>query len=165
MDYTKIREYIISRQLLQEIFEIMRYFGNDNKEVFLLLLGKQSNDKSITILDYIIPKQYPFSDGNGVGVYIDPYDIQDMNRKIFHSSLIPVGQIHSHPNQAYHSNADDKMSMVTAAGQLSIVIPFFGNEELFSFIDIAIYVLNRNGKWKILSENKKNNLFKVENYD
>lgn len=161
IDYTKINNVTVNSQLLKEIYKIMMNFGNENKEVFIMLLGKFEGPSSFVINNYIIPNQIHYETFSGIGVYIPPEEINEMNRVIFESKLYPIGQIHSHPQEAYHSLADDDMAMITSFGQFSIVVPYFGYKEDMSIADFAIYRLKKNGEWKSINNKNKKKIFKV----
>jgi len=59
-----------------------------------------------------------------------------------------IAQVHSHPTEAYHSEADDRFAIVTAEGGLSLVVPNFGNAPLDPRL-WAIYRLTC-GEWREL---------------
>jgi hypothetical protein len=63
-----------------------------------------------------------------------------------------IAQVHSHPNEAYHSEADDEYAIVTAEGGLSFVVPNFGKAPLDPTI-WAIYRLTQ-GEWRGLNMNE-----------
>lgn len=65
-----------------------------------------------------------------------------------HKSRI-LAQIHSHPEEAFHSTADDFWAIVRHEGALSLLLPRFARStETESFInDVAIYQLTADDKW------------------
>lgn len=61
-----------------------------------------------------------------------------------HTSLAETGhviglQIHSHPDDAFHSNTDDVDNTVTQVGSLSLVVPYFGALGITGFPDCVLY--------------------------
>jgi proteasome lid subunit RPN8/RPN11 len=59
-------------------------------------------------------------------------------RKATDSGLHVIGQIHSHPGQAYHSDGDEDGARITYDGYVSIVVPDYGR-RLPSLAGAAIY--------------------------
>lgn len=165
MDYTKIKSVDVHRSVLEEVFDVMRRYGNQGSEVFFILLGKMSKEENFIVSDYVIPIQYNYESPFGIGVYIPPEEIESVNRLIYESGLFPLGQIHSHPSQAYHSHADNEMSMIKSYGQFSIVVPYFAMGVDAEFHDLAVFRLHSNGDWMEVNRRKKKRLFKVIDYD
>lgn len=165
IDYTKIKFVQVHKHIIEEIFEMMREFGDSGREIFVLLLGEKCDEQSFVVSNYVIPNQYHYESHSGIGVYIPPEEIEAVNRVIHESLLFPLGQIHSHPNQAYHSKADNEMSMIKSYGQFSIVVPYFANGVDVDFLDLAVFRLQESGKWKDICKRKKRKLFKVIEYD
>jgi len=64
--------------------------------------------------------------------------------------VIPI-QVHSHPEEAFHSPADDKLSFVKHAGAISIVVPDFASFADEQFGDVsAFHVLTPRGLWQLV---------------
>jgi len=57
-----------------------------------------------------------------------------------------VARIHSHPDEAFHSETDDRNPALTYEGALSIVVPFFGLGLRRGLDACAVYVL-LNSRW------------------
>ncbi len=55
-----------------------------------------------------------------------------------------VGQIHTHPREAYHSGGDDDGARIAYDGYISIVVPNYGR-ELPSLRGAALYVYRNHG--------------------
>lgn len=73
----------------------------------------------------VIPDQVAYRSQAGVAV-----EVTEKGKFELAASLGPeerfLARIHSHPNAAFHSAADDRNAGLTAQGTLSIVVPFFG---------------------------------------
>lgn len=63
-----------------------------------------------------------------------------------------VGQLHSHPGEAYHSDGDVEGTRIRYLGYVSIVIPDYGR-LLPSFQGAAVYVSSADNRWRELSSN------------
>jgi hypothetical protein len=63
-----------------------------------------------------------------------------------------VGQLHTHPGQAYHSDGDVEGARIRYPGYLSIVLPMYGS-FLPSFRGAAIYLCTAGLGWQQLETN------------
>jgi proteasome lid subunit RPN8/RPN11 len=66
-------------------------------------------------------------------------------------SLI-AAQVHSHPEEAFHSEADDRWAIVRHVGALSIVVPYFAKQiSVGNFLgQVAMFRLNDANQWSEL---------------
>jgi proteasome lid subunit RPN8/RPN11 len=60
-----------------------------------------------------------------------------------------VAQVHTHPEQAFHSDGDEEGANIRFDGFVSIVIPNYG-AALPSLSDSAIYIFSRAKGWELL---------------
>lgn len=75
--------------------------------------------------------------------------------------VIPI-QVHSHPEDAFHSWADDERAFVQHTNAISIVVPDFGAFPEDQFLDYAvIYSLVGGDEWRQLSETEKRQRFQI----
>lgn len=60
-----------------------------------------------------------------------------------------IAQVHSHPQEAFHSRADDEWAIVRHLGALSIVLPDFARDtNTANFMDLAAtFRLDARNKW------------------
>jgi hypothetical protein len=76
--------------------------------------------------------------------------------------LVPIAQIHSHPQEAFLSPTDAQRPIVAARGFLSIVIPGFG------FVDLAdvglwrAYEFNARENWRELDHAERDRRFVID---
>ncbi len=93
----------------------------------------------------VIPDQRPYRIGRGVGV-----EVTDKGKLELAAALALderwLARIHSHPDEAFHSPIDDANPALTAAGSLSIVVPFFGLGLRRGLEPCAVHVYHR-GDW------------------
>jgi hypothetical protein len=98
----------------------------------------------------LMPRQRAVRSDDGVAVIVDGDAMFEMNVMLNERGLRLVAQVHSHPGAAYHSDTDDRYSVVTARGGLSIVVPDFA-EGHFSLESCAVYQLVAGGRWNEVS--------------
>lgn len=82
--------------------------------------------------------------------YFDRQSMQMLFRHLRENRLRVMAQVHSHPNRAYHSEADDAWAIVRHAGALSLVLPQFAREATVeNFLSLAAtYVLSTRNRWE-----------------
>ncbi len=68
-----------------------------------------------------------------------------------------VAQVHSHPEHAFHSLADETWALVKHVGAYSIVLPWFcTNTTTENFWqEASVFVMQPNGRWLELSPTEK----------
>ena len=71
-------------------------------------------------------------------------------QRLRQKSLSIAAQIHTHPQRAFHSAADERWAIVRHVGALSVVIPEFARRTTpDSFFDqSAVFRLNESGRWQ-----------------
>lgn len=142
------------------MLETMRDFGSHGWEVLVLWLGEiNAADGYAKVIQAYVPKQNPISSEDGVGYFVDSEALFKLNRGLSETGLRLIAQVHSHPHEAYHSEADDRYAIVTENGGLSIVVPEFGNVPA----DPAFWSVYRlHGRdWNEISEIENRRLFAV----
>ncbi|MEW6313001.1 MAG: Mov34/MPN/PAD-1 family protein [Pseudomonadota bacterium] len=77
--------------------------------------------------------------------------------------LFIAAQVHSHPFEAFHSDADNRWAIIRHTGALSIVIPnFAANTTPTTFLnDAAIYQLSQDNKWERVPQRTVEKLCKI----
>ena len=81
--------------------------------------------------------------GASLGYLVSGETMFELNRLLSDTGT-GSSQTHSHPDEAYHSAADDRLAVVTTDGGFSLVAPDFGAGEPFR--GWAMYRLVR-GRW------------------
>jgi hypothetical protein len=146
-DYTLIRRMIILKKIVTQTRDWLYEVGKSDNEAFVLWAGVFLNQDEFLVKTAIFPEQEAFRTPNGVGVYVSGTELHRISRWIYDNQVVLISQVHSHPTEAYHSDTDDNFPMVTAAGQFSIVVPFFARNQITSLNECAIYRLNEQGEW------------------
>jgi hypothetical protein len=142
------------------MLDVMRSFGSRNCEVLVLWLGHiDSGTGSADVVEAFVPAQKPISSENGVGYFVSGETLFQINRALSETGLRLIAQVHSHPQEAYHSEADDRYAIVTFNGGLSLVVPNFGHAPPDP-TSWAIYRLH-DQDWLELDVNEVNALFKI----
>ena len=88
-------------------------------------MGRKKFDDLSEVLECWIPdqKSTPFS------YELESNQMFDMNIRLYQRNLTYIAQIHSHPDEAFHSTIDDDYPILTKNGSYSIVIPNFAMDS------------------------------------
>lgn len=137
----------IPSDILNRTLDELKEVSTSNREAFALWLGDRTNNriKEMYVPEYVSGRNY--------------YQITDRgNSELFSylkkKKLAVLAQIHTHPNEAFHSIADDKLATVAHVGGLSFVLPDFAkNTTLTNFSELVkSFQLSQSGEWLLTSE-------------
>lgn len=138
-----VRRFRIQASALCETEEAIRAAGQRGYESFVLWSGTRDDD-TFTVAKVHIPEQTSYKLDAGLCVRVDGSELHRLNVWLYEAQQVIGVQVHSHPEDAYHSETDDTYPMATLDGSLSIVLPFFGRDGWASS-DIAAYRLEQDG--------------------
>jgi hypothetical protein len=125
----------------------MRTHGRKEAELFIALTAEVADgDNTAVFRQALIPEQTCYRTSEGLLVTIDGEAIFRINQQCYEAGELLAGQIHAHPGQAYHSGADDALSLIKLPGGLSMVVPHFATGPLKPR-GWSIHRLGENGKW------------------
>lgn len=153
-----VRQFCVDAVVIDATLETLRRFGEHHLEGLVLWVGNV-NETRAYVTKMIVPEQQPVSDERGVGYFVSGETLFFLNKTLAETGLHLIAQVHSHPSEAYHSEADDRYAIVTAEGGLSLVVPDFGNAPA-DLLQWAIYRLNA-GDWNELSTAEVSSLMHV----
>ena len=152
----------IGRSTIEKMLKTMREFGSHGCEVLVLWLGETDPINGHAVVDQAyVPRQKPISSEDGVGYFVAGETLFQLNRDLSETGLRLIAQVHSHPCEAYHSEADDRYAIVTAQGGLSLVVPNFGHAPADPN-SWAVYRLNGQD-WLEVDNKEVASLFEVIN--
>lgn len=157
--FLTITKIIIPVKCLDQAFQFMKYVGERNLEGAALFAGcKKVN--TFYVEETIIPKQKAYSLDQGLMYVVDSAELHKINRWLYDNDYSIIAQIHSHPQEAYHSETDDHFSIVTTMGGLSIVVPYFATGQM-KLDNWAVFRLSTEGIWKELNRLEIQKLFEI----
>lgn len=137
----------------------LRDAGHRGDELFLFWSGSITEDGSFNVRTLHRPRQTCHRSALGLSVRIDGSALHKQARWLVEHREILGVQIHSHPDTAYHSEADDDHATVTLTGAVSIVVPDFGRDSIFG-PRARVFRLSERG-WKALDPDDVDLLFRV----
>lgn len=157
---TPLRHVIVRRATINEMLGTMREFGSHGWELLVLWLGRiEPMEGTARVVQAFVPKQKPITGEDGVGYFVGGETLFQLNRDLSETGLRLIAQVHSHPREAYHSEADDRYAIVTAEGGLSLVVPNFGNAPADP-ASWAVYRL-QGSDWREMGPKEVGSLFDV----
>jgi proteasome lid subunit RPN8/RPN11 len=132
-------------QLLETtVRELSRHRLNPTERVALWLGRRQAGH--ICVHEMYVPAYEAESDY----FYIAPGPMRQLMRHLRGAGLMIAAQLHTHPEEAFHSAADDKWAIVRHVGALSLVLPDFGVRTTpDAFFETAkVFRLDRMNRWE-----------------
>ena len=142
-----VHKFEIDPAVIATTLRVLQLFGSHGCEGLVLWIGEIS-EGCARINRAFVPDQRPVKSEEGVGYFVEGETLFDLNRKLSETGLRLIAQVHSHPTEAYHSEADDRYAIVTADGGLSLVVPNFGKAPADPTL-WAVYRLSK-GSWREL---------------
>lgn len=157
-DFLRLKRVSIPLSVLRQTANFLRQVGRHGHEGLAFWCGKVDQEEAV-VERIIIPDQRPIRAENGICVTVGSQALHDLNVFLFENGMRLIAQVHSHAEIAYHSETDDRFSVVTTLGALSIVVPFFAASGMV-LNECAVYRLCRSG-WHELSDVEKSTLLEV----
>lgn len=112
-----------SSQVVQATLSFLRAAGEQNSECVVLWLGRPGREAT-SVVDCYRPLQ--LARANRFQIPVEGMDI--LRAKLRSERLMVAAQVHSHPQEAFHSKADDVWAIVRHGGALSLVVPRFARD-------------------------------------
>lgn len=134
----------IHRVVLTETLVTLKRAGHQRKEGITLWLGERGGAVDEVKLAY-----EPIHEASVDFFHIPPLGVQALMRKMEETETCVVAQIHSHPQEAFHSRADDHWAIVRHIGAFSLVLPDFAlMTSLENFMSqVAVFRLGTDDRW------------------
>lgn len=139
---TKLR---CPQSCLEETLRHLRVGGLENCETMVLWLGT-IRDGCAEVHEVYRPEQKVDFDY----FHIPPESMRAVMKRIRQTRFQILAQVHSHPEEAFHSRADDTWAIVRHVGAVSLVIPYFARDtvaETFG-VQAASYRLDASDSWQ-----------------
>jgi proteasome lid subunit RPN8/RPN11 len=148
----------VNPEVIDMTLDVLRQFGAHGYEGLVLWTGRILGSEAYVSQIYV-PDQHPVKSESGVGYFVDAETLFKLNRELSNSGHRLIAQVHSHPSEAYHSEADDRYAIVTANGGLSFVVPDFGQAPS-NPLCWAVYRL-KGGTWQELPRSEVRSLIRI----
>jgi proteasome lid subunit RPN8/RPN11 len=148
IDLLAARRFVLPHPLATMCMDAIIERGNEGAELFVALAATVGDDgATVQFRRGVIPRQTAYTTADGLLVKIDGEALYELNRDCREHGDIVAGQLHSHPERAYHSAADDELAIVQLPGGLSIVVPHFGRGGVDAADTWSVHQLTPDGEW------------------
>lgn len=139
-----IRQLLVQRPLLHDTLAELRSEGALKTERVALWLGRR-NVTQVLVEELYVPDYEARSDFFHIG----PQAMRDLMSHLRVTGRMIAAQLHTHPEEAFHSLADDRWAIVRHVGALSIVLPEFGLRSTpENFLTTAkVFYLDSDNAW------------------
>jgi len=143
--FRDVEQFVIPEALFEHSHITLRRFGERCVEGLVLWAGTRHGN-TFNVRAALTPAQRAFRSDRGHSVVVGGPELHRIGTWLYAHALRMAVQVHSHPREAYHSEADDAMPITTTAGSLSLVVPEFarGPARLSTY---AGYRLSVDGAW------------------
>jgi hypothetical protein len=133
--------YRLERGLLEETFQHFRECGCGLDECQVLWLSPWSQPDVITKI------VHPRHSAHFGGFVLDDAWLNDFWLELGATNTGIRVQVHTHPEEAFHSRTDDEFPIIHTPGFLSLVIPNFGLGPV-GFDEAYLTEIQPNWRWK-----------------
>ena len=154
-----IEEVFIPKEFIESVYREFQETGEEGYERLALFAGNK-NGPVFTVTNLIFPTQHLTKGPRGVSFYVNGIELERISGWLYENSCHLIAQVHSHPGEAYHSEADDELAIVTATGGISIVVPDYGNSDT-CFSNSAFYRLLPGSGWTEQSQEQIRSLIQI----
>ena len=158
MNIEAVAVFQIPNEVVRVSEDALKRAGRDGHELFVLWTGTVAG-QVFRVEHTYVPTQRSYRDDSGVCVRVEGPELHRLNRWLYEHSQVLAIQIHTHPDEAYHSDTDNTYPIVTSLGGLSVVVPDFCRKGLRS-PGAVVYRLRSNG-WEQLSAETAQDLLQV----
>jgi hypothetical protein len=151
--------YAISRDVIAVSERFLRRAGEAEHEAVVVWVGKLTTNGEAAVERAYMPEQIPYRGPDGVSVRIGERSITKLIAALEPDERVLI-RVHSHPGFAYHSELDDLNMLVSHAGAISLVVPYFAR----SGIKLALCSANElqaDGVWLELPVNEVERRFTI----
>jgi len=148
---SNIETVFLPKKLANKTQLFLRTVGQSRKEGLALWVGS-IDGRTFRITNILVPRQRGIRSDDGVCVVVSSEEMLRINMELHQSGLFLIGQIHSHPTEAFHSEMDDENAIANRVGSLSLVVPDFAAAD-FSIATCAVYRLSADGTWNNVPTN------------
>lgn len=135
----------VSRAIVEQTLAALRPAGVAGHEGVALWLSRDTSATGREVVEVYVPA-YQASDDY---FWIPRESIAALMARLAETGTFVAAQVHTHPEEAFHSRADDRWAIVRHVGALSLVLPRFAREtDAGSFwSDAASFTLSPSNKW------------------
>jgi proteasome lid subunit RPN8/RPN11 len=143
---------VVPCSIVEATLAPLREAGEARRECVVLWLGRRVDDGI-----HVVAVHEPVQEASEDHFYIPRESIVALLGRLSREGLMVVAQVHTHPEEAFHSAADDRWAIVRHEGALSLVLPHFAlsTDATTFWRDVAIFVLMATNRWRELRRHER----------
>jgi proteasome lid subunit RPN8/RPN11 len=148
----------INHQAVEMTLERLHHSGSSGHEGIVLWLGERKKQQSIVTHVY-----EPLHTADKDFFHIPPEGMRALMDCLRDNDVSVLAQVHTHPEEAFHSRADDKWAIVRHVGAMSLVLPYFARGVTpANFISqMATFRLSQTNHWLEVPRREASSLIEV----
>jgi proteasome lid subunit RPN8/RPN11 len=153
-----INTVFVSEGIISETLSELQIMGRRQSECVVLWLGVRDGE-GIKAKSLWKPAQQADLDF----FHIPESSMDQLMKELRTRRFMIAAQVHTHPNRAFHSEADDNWAIVRHVGALSLVIPYFArrtNPNTFK-TETAVFSLSPQNEWMEAPKNRIDDYYKI----
>ncbi|HMJ69743.1 MAG TPA: hypothetical protein VK508_12655 [Cyclobacteriaceae bacterium] len=155
-----VNKFLFPKNVLDKAYTFLQEAGKERFEAVALFAGIL-DDGNAYIKEAILPLQKSYKLSSGLMYSVEGEELHRINVWLYQNKLKLLAQIHSHPQEAYHSETDDAYPIMSTEGGLSIVVPNFARSKM-DHSAWAYYRLQPRMEWVELTLPDVRNLIELE---
>ena len=130
--------------IVAETIAHLKAAGSDGRECLVFWLARRLEDRM-----NVVNAHRPQQQARRHRFFVPPTEMASLRALLRNERLMIAAQIHSHPEEAFHSIADDEGAFIRHQGALSFVLPRFARDSSVStfLADAALFELQANNQW------------------
>lgn len=142
-------QLVIARTELEQSIQMLRAGGARGEERMVAWLGKDLLTGAGRVREVYEPEQLCKMDR----FYIPPASMTALMGTLGRTRSKILAQLHTHPHEAFHSEADDVWAIIRHRGALSLVLPHFAQATTAdNFLDqVKTYEFSADAHWRLVS--------------
>jgi hypothetical protein len=144
-----LERFTIPRSVMTATAEFLQDRGKAGVEGTVLWLGEVISDIEAKITEPYVPEQVAYRTPHGLAVEVTRRGLNDLIRWLANGVFV-LARVHSHGEEAYHSETDDQNMIISHEGAISIVVPNFAAHGL-DLADCSVNLLRPGQGWIELS--------------
>lgn len=146
-----VDRFMIPESIVEHLYTFLRETGLAGHEGVGFWVGRRDGEVFHVLASVIPSQQARRMDEGGVAVVIPGDELHRLNVWLYQNHVEIGVQVHSHPDEAYHSDTDDALAVATRVGAISLVVPRFA-ADAFDLAACAAYRLSASGIWEHVTE-------------
>lgn len=154
-----LRNYIVPRAVLDQTRNFLWARGLQGVEAVVVWLGHVVDETTGEVLEAVAPHQIGRRSEYGVSVEVTQEGLTELIAGLGPGMFV-LCRVHSHPEEAYHSDVDDLNMLISHEGAISIVVPDFARREI-KLERCSVNELRHGDGWRELSVDEIRSRFAI----